>query len=86
MMTIDDAVATIRKWYADESVGNLVIFRAPRSDYVDIIGESTVKLFEMDEETKESVRKTFELLDSEKIELFRDKNGYPDRAKVIRRF
>ena len=86
MMSIEKAHKELQRWYDENAVGNLVIFRAPKSDYVDIIGESTIKLFEMDEETKESVRKTFDLLDSEKIELFRDRNGYPDRAKVIRRF
>lgn len=86
MMTIEKCHEELQRWYDGNCVGNLVIFRAPKSDYVDMIGESTVKLFEMDEETKESVRKTFDLLDSEKIELFRDRNGYPDRAKVIRRF
>ncbi len=84
-MKIDDALAEVRRWYDEGSVGNLVIFRAPKSDYVDMIAESTVKLFEMDNETKESVRRTFDLLDSEKVEMFRDRDGYADRVKVIRR-
>jgi hypothetical protein len=85
MLTIEKAHTEIQRWYDNGCVGNLTIFRAPKSDYVDIIGEETVKLFEMDDETKAAVRKTFELLDSEKIELFRDRNGYPDRARVVRR-
>ena len=85
MMTIVEAHRKLQQWYDNDCVGNITVFRAPRSNYVDMIGEETIKMFEMDDEAKEAVRKIFDLLDSEKMELFKDKNGYPDRARVVRR-
>ena len=86
MKTLEQGLESIRSWYRDECVGNLVIFRAPRSQNIDIVGEQTVKLREMDKETQAAVWKVFDLFDSERVELFRDKDGRPDRVKVIRRF
>lgn len=85
MKSIDEAVKDIVEWNEDGCVGNLILFSAPRSQNVDIIAEQTIKLREMDRETRDAIHNVFDLLDSERIELFRDKDGYPDRAKVIRR-
>jgi hypothetical protein len=84
-MTIDEALGKIRNWYDDDMVGNLIVFRAPRSQNVDVIAEETIKLFEMDREAQELVRKLFSLFGSDKLEVAPDKNGYPDRIKVVRR-
>ena len=86
MMTIEAAHAELQAWYDDECVGNLKIFRAPRSGYVDMIGEQTIKLKEMDHETRDNVHGVFDNLDSEHVELFKDKHGNPDRAKIVRRY
>lgn len=86
MKTLEKTVSAINDWFNDGCVGSLTLFRAPKSRMLDMIGEQTIKLREMDEETRDAVFKLFDLLDSEKIELFRDKDGYPDRVRVIRRF
>ena len=86
MKTLDAALKLISSWYSEGCVGNLVVFKAPRSQNVDIVGEQTIKLRELDRETQEVVRKLFDLVDSEKIELFRDKDGLPDRIRVVRRY
>lgn len=86
MKTLDKTVSAIREWFDEGCVGNLVVFRAPKSQMLDMIGEQTIKLREMDDQTREAVFTVFDLLDSEKIELFRDKDGRPDRVRVIRRF
>ena len=86
MKTLEQILDSVRRWHADDCVGNVTLFRAPRSQNMDMIGEQTIKLREMDEEVKTAVRKVFSLLDAEKIEMFRDKDGYPDRVKVMRRF
>ena len=86
MKTLEEATKIIHGWHKDGCVGNLMIFRAPRSRNVDVVGEQTIKLRELDQETQGTIRKLFSLLDSEKIELFRDSDGYPDRAKIIRRY
>lgn len=85
MKSLQEVHKDIADWHADDCVGNLTIFKAPRSDKMDIICEQVIKLREMDRETQNAVRVLFDLVDSERVELFRDKNGYPDRIKVIRR-
>jgi len=84
--SIEQACEDIKRWKRAGRVGVLSIFAAPKSLNVDIIGEETIKLFEMDEEHKRSVIRLFDLFDSEKIELFRGRDGYPDRVKVTRRY
>ena len=86
MKTLDNTLKLISRWHSEGCVGNLVIFRAPRSQNVDVVGEQTIKLRELDRETQETVHKLFSLVDSEKIELFRDKDGLPDRIRVVRRY
>lgn len=86
MKTLEQGLESIRNWYRDECVGNLVIFRAPRSQNVDIVGEQTIKLRELDKETQDAVWKVFDLLDSERMEFYRDRDGRPDRVKVTKRY
>lgn len=86
MMKIEDAHKELQDWYDDGCVGNLKIFRAPRSDYVDMIGEQTIKLKEMTREERQHIFYVFNSLDSEHVELFKDKHGNPDRAKIVRRY
>ena len=86
MMNIDRAHKELQDWFDDGCVGSLKIFRAPRSDYVDMIGEQTIKLKEMTRGTRENVFAVFNELDSEHVELFKDKHGNPDRAKIVRRY
>lgn len=86
MKTLSQLFSTIQTWYDDDCVGNIVVFRAPRSQNVDVVGEQTIKLREMDKETRETVWRVFDLLDAERIELYKDKDGRPDRVKVVRRF
>ncbi len=86
MMSIEKAHAELQAWYDDDCVGNLKIFRAPRSGYVDMIGEQTIKMKEMDREQRASMVAIFDSLDSEQMEIFKDKHGNPDRAKTVRRY
>ena len=86
MKTLDSALKLISRWHGEGCVGNLVVFRAPRSQNVDIVGEQTIKMRELDRETQETIRNLFSLVDSEKIELFRDKDGIPDRIRIVRRY
>ena len=85
MKNIRELHEEIDGWYSDGAVGNLTVFRAPRSRSVDVICEEVIKLREMDRETQAAVNKVFDLFQSEKVEMFLDKNGYPDRVKVVRR-
>lgn len=84
-MTRDEAIRCFCQWFDDGCVGNLVMFRSPRSSHVDCVIEETIKLREFAKEDQKLVLSVFDILDSEKVEMFRDKFGNPDRVKVIRR-
>ena len=83
--TIEEQMAEVREWFDDGCVGNLLIFRSPHANHVDSIIEETIKLHELDTPTRALVEQVFELFDSERMEFYRDKDGYPDRVKVVRR-
>ena len=86
MKTFDEISVLVRQWHSGGCVGNLTIFKAPRTDMMDAVGEQVIKLREMDQEARDAVSRVFDLFESERVELYRDKDGYPDRVKIIRRF
>lgn len=83
--TIDQQIKELQEWYDEGSVGSIVIFRSPRANYVDSIVEETIKLHELDSSARALIESVFELFDTERMEFFRDKDGYPDRVKIVRR-
>ena len=85
MKTLDEMIREIEDWFDDGGVGNILIFRSPHANHVDRVYEETIKLHEMDTPTRALVEQVFELFDSERMEFFRDKQGYPDRVKITRR-
>jgi hypothetical protein len=85
MKTIDEQLDEVREWHDSGATGNVIIFRSPHATKVDAIYEETIKMHELDTPTRALVEQVFELFDSERMEFFRDKNGYPDRVKIVRR-
>ena len=85
MMSIDAAHKELQKWYDNGCVGNITIFRSPRATYVDMVFDETIKMKEMDSEVRDLVRDVIGHFGGDKVTLFTDKNGYADRANVIRR-
>ena len=85
MKSIEDAHKVIDGWYNAGCVGNLVLFRAPRRDGVEIILEETKKLREMPPDMKMAAIEFFSIIGGDKVEVVSDGNGKPDRAKVTRR-
>ena len=85
MMTRDEGVKALTDWFDDGCVGNITFFRSPFNRSMDAVIEETIKLREMDNDTEDVVRSVFHRLDSEKVTLYKDKHGQPDRVKVIRR-
>jgi len=85
MKTLESFFKEVEQWFADGGVGNLVVFRSPRSQFVDCIYEETIKLFELDRDARALVEAVFEFFDAEKMEFYRNSDGDPDRVKVTRR-
>lgn len=84
MKTKDDAHATLDEWFESGCVGNLIFYRAPRANMVDAIVEQVVKTHEMSAETRRHFEKFMDLMDIQKGEVFRDREGRPDRVKLTR--
>jgi len=77
---------TVDKWWEAGSVGNLIIYRAPHSEYADCIVEKVIKTKEMDPTTRAAFQIWMEDLGVERGEVFSNAAGKPDRVKLTRRF
>ncbi len=84
MKSFEAMIKELSEWFED-GVGNVTVFRAPRSQYVDCVYEETIKLFELDRETRGLVEAIFEVFGADKMEFFRDGEGNPDRVRITRR-
>ncbi len=86
MKTREQIHDAIDKWWDADSVGNLIIYRAPKATHADCILEKVVKAREM----KPAIRTAFEIwmddLGVERGEVARNGEGKPDRVKLTRRF
>ena len=77
---------TVDKWWEAGDVGNLIIYRAPKSDHAECIIEKVVKTREMEPTTRAAFGIFMDDLGIERGEIVRDKDGNPDRVKLTRRF
>jgi hypothetical protein len=84
-MTRDEAVRCFCNWFDDGCVGNIMFYRSPRANNVDCVVEETIKLREFEAAERGDVERVFNVLQAERIELYRNGTGEPDRVKVIRR-
>ena len=85
MMTRNEGLAAFADWYDSGCVGSITFFRSPDASRIDAIVEETIKLREMTPRVLETASALFDMLDSEKATLYKDKMGLPDRVKVVRR-
>lgn len=83
MMTFEETVRKLKIWHKD-CVGYAILYSPPRMSTIDGFIEETVKLHEMEDWEREAVLKIFDVFEFEKAELFRDKEGNPDRVKISR--
>ena len=86
MKTEDQAVESFRKWYRNNTVGLLTFYHAPNAVEVECIVEQVIKAREMQPQVRAAFEMLMDELDIERGEVFRDKNGKPDRVKLTRRF
>lgn len=85
MKNLESMIKDIEEWYEDGCVGNVTVFRSPKAKYVDAIYEETIKLFELDRESRDLVEKVFDIFGAERMEFYRNSDGEPDRVKIVRR-
>jgi hypothetical protein len=87
MKTKAEAHEALDRWMTEDHVGNLTYFRAPHSDMVDCVSESTIKVREMDSRTAEAFSTLMgRFPNASKGEFFRNAKMEPDRIKVVAPF
>lgn len=86
MKTKQELHDLIDRWWDDAIVGNLIIYRAPGAGVVECILEEVVKAREMDAHVRVAFDCLMNELDAERGEMFRNKDGQPDRVKIARRY
>ena len=72
-------------WWDDGLVGNLIIYRSPGAMLGDCIIERVLKCREMKPEIRAAFVMVMDELGVDRGEVFRNKNGDPDRIKLTRR-
>ena len=80
-----EMLTVVTGWSDSDRSGNLVLFQPPRSEVFDAFVEETIKLHEMTETEKSVALAMFDKFDATKIEMFRSKEGNPDRIRVTRK-
>jgi hypothetical protein len=86
MKTKSQTIGCFTKWFENNTVGNMVIYHAPNSSECEVIIEQVVKAREMKPEVRAAFEFLMDELGIERGEVFRDKDGKPDRIKLTRRF
>lgn len=86
MKTKANAAAEFQRWIDSGRIGNLIVYHPPGSDMCDFIEEVVIKVREMPPDVAASFLTFMDALNIERGEVFRDKDGRPDRVKLTRRF
>jgi len=86
MKTREEIHKVVDKWWAQDMVGNLIIYRAPHTNEAEAIVERVIKKREMPIEVQAAFEMFMDELGVERGEVVRDKDGNPDRVKLTKRF
>ena len=86
MKTKQEVHNLVDQWWDDGIVGTLWIYRAPGASVADCVLEEVVKAREMEPHVRVAFECLMDGLGAERGEIFRDKNGDPDRVKITRRY
>lgn len=84
MRMISEMLDVIEKWVAEGSVGNLVLYHPPKVRQFGAYIEQTIKARELNDETLAALNVLIKNLGADRGEFYCDKDGNPDRVKVVR--
>jgi len=84
MKPMGEAPGILEDFLRSNRSGNIMFFSPPRSDVFDCFVEETVKLHEMADDERAACLAVFDAFSAQRVEMFRDKQGNPDRIKVTR--
>jgi len=86
MKSKEEILELVNKWWVTDTVGNIIAYRSPGAAYGDVILEQVVKGREMKPEVRAAFEYVMDELQIERGEMFRNKNGEPDRIKITRSY
>lgn len=86
MKSEEECVVVLRKWFDEDITGNIIFYHSPHSGGAEAIIEQVIKVREMEPTTRAAFGMLMDDLGVERGEVFRDKDGNPDRIKLTRRF
>ena len=86
MKTKEEVHDLIDRWWDDDIVGTLLLYRAPGAEVVECILEEVVKAREMEAHVKVAFDCLMDELGIERGEIRRNKAGDPDLVKLTRRY
>lgn len=84
MLKTGELLDVISRWIDDGAVGNFVIYHPPLLSRFGCYLEQTIKAREMNDETREALETLIRNLGADRGEFFCDKEGKPDRVKIVR--
>ena len=84
MKTLEQAKQCLEDWFNEGAVGNMIFYHSPGSEFVDVLVERVVKCREMPVPTADAFCEFMDDLGMERGEVYRGKDGRPDRVKMTR--
>jgi len=84
MKTLEQAKKCLEEWFNEGAVGNIIFYHSPGSKFIDVIMERVVKCREMPPHINSAFCEFMDEMQIERGEVFRGKDGKPDRIKITR--
>ena len=84
MKPLGEIIEDLRLWAEKETVGNITFYHPPALKSYGAYIEQTIKAREMAPEVREAFEFLMDSLGALKGEFHRDKDGRPDRVKIVK--
>ena len=84
MRPLGETIEALREWAEAGAVGNIVFYHPPGLKSYGCYIERTIKAREMEPHVREAFETLMNELGALKGEFHRDKDGRPDRVKIVK--
>ncbi len=86
MKTKEEAKQIFEEWLNSDEVGELCVYKPPKSELVSIMFQEVLKSYEMDKTTAAHFDSFMKSIGCLRGEVFCNSNGEPDRIKYVRSY
>ena len=84
MKTLSEVLEDLKYWAENGVIGNITFYHPPGRKIFGAYIEQTIKAREMDPEVRDAFEFFINKLGALKGEFHRDKDGNPDRVKIVK--